>query len=989
MSGGLKQAPARSDVARRITAAVAALICLLFAATLRDVRASAAGWAPPPVASPTHGGGGDATAGAVRVTVVGDGGAPIGRAVVRVFAIVADGVVLVGERRTGDDGVALVERAPPGETWIVAYAAERARASAPAHVRAGETSEVSIALRRALALRVAVSDDSDRALVGAPVVVDDGDPLPHVVPTDDDGEALFERLGAAPWTVSATSPGLDPAVKRDVFPGPGTLRLRLERLGAVEVAVIDAGGEPAEGATVTIGGPMLWPARTAVTGDEGTVRIAGLRSGIVDLRARLGDQVSDTLMGVAVSRGETARATLVLELGRSIAVRVSDATSSSSSLADPIDGAEVVLAEEGLSTFPLEGVTGDDGEVVLGPVVEGRATLTVVADGFVPRTVGIGEDELDAGFVEVPLLRGGTIEGRVVDARGYPIAGATLEVVGTDADGMPVAMVAPRSLLRDRLFDRALTGPLALIPRGELGVMPGPVPPIPTADAALAAVPSDADGAPWVTGGDGRFVATPVAPGRLRVLARHPEYVEGESELVRVDPGGTVTVKIVLAPGGRLEGRVRERDGTPVAARVVVASARGSFERTTYAAPDGTFAFAAVPSDLVLTVARPEAPTDVVTQLTVDAPPGRRTEIDVVLPAPRDDVALRVVDRRGGAVPTAEIRAESLDVDVPLRRTVFSDADGVATVPSAEGVPLRLVARAPGFAPRVVELDPARREERVELTAGLVVRGRVTGNGGRERIADADVTLSTDTTITGAVTDAEGGFELDDLAAGRAWIVVRAAGWPEREVELTITGDDRRPIELPPIDLPRAGAVEGVVLSEAEEPVAGARVGLDAVPTWLPLGPLPPSMVTTDREGRFVLPFAPEGRVRVEAYDPDHGRGAVDDVDVRPGRTTDRVEIVLEGGSPRRGPSPPGSLALTLAEVGGRVVIAGVPRGSEAEAARVLRDDVLLEVDGRPVRTIEAARAALGGPLAMDVLLGLERDGSRVRMRVRREAVRR
>jgi hypothetical protein len=981
-------APER-DVIRRVTAAVAALICLLFAATLRDSRATAAGWEPPPLPMPARAGD-QATSGSVRITVRGEGGSPIERAVVRVFAVASDGVLLVGERRTGPGGVAVVERAPPGETWVVAYAAERARASAPLLVRARETGEIALTLPRALALRVAVSDDAERALPGAPVVVDDGDALPHVVATGEDGEALFERLGAAPWTVSATSPGLEPAVKRDVFPGPGTLRLRLERLGAVEVAVIDAAGEPAEGATVTIGGPALWPARTATTGDEGTVRIGGLRDGVVDLRARLGEQVSDTLMGVRVARGETTRATLVLELGRAIAVRVSDGASPvGGPPADPIEGAEVVLAEEGVSTFPLEAVTGGDGEALLGPVVEARATLTVAADGFVPRTLGIGEEELDTGFIEVPLLRGGTIEGRVVDARGRPVAGATLEVVGTDGDGMPVAMVAPRSLLRDRLFDLALTGPLALIPRGELGVMPGPVPPIPTAGAALSEASATGDAAPWVTDGDGRFAATPVVPGRLRVLARHPDFVEGESELVRVEPGGAVTVKIVLAPGGRLEGRVRERDGTPVAARVVAASARGSFERTTYAAPDGTFAFAAVPAELVVTVARPDAPADVVSRIAVDAPPGRRTEIDVVLPAPRDDVAVRVVDRRGSAVPTAEIRAESLDVDVPLRRTVFTDGDGVATVPSAVGVPLRLVLRAPGFAPAALELDPARREERVELTAGLVVRGRVTGNGGRERIAGADVTFYTETGITAAMTDDDGGFELSDLAPGRARAAVRAAGWPERELDLTIAGDDRRPIELPPIDLPRAGSVEGVVVSETGEPVAGARVGLDAVPTWLPLGPLPSSMVTTDRDGRFTLPWAPEGRVRIEAYDPDHGRGAVEDVAVRPGRTTDAIEIALEGGSPRRGPPPPGSVALTLGERGGRVVIVGVPRGSEAEAARVLPDDALLEVDARPVRTIEAARAALGGPLAIDVLLGLEREGRRVRMRVRREPIRR
>ncbi len=982
-----------SDGVRRVLAAIAALVCLLFAATLRDVaaRRDEADAAP---RGPQRVGrlGADPADGAVMARVVREDGGAVERAVVRVFSVIDGTVFLAGERRTGTDGFATITGVAAEETWVVAYAAKRARASASVAVRRRETAEVTLTLPEAQALRVAVTDAADAPVRGAAVVVEDADALPHVVATDEAGGALFERLGPAPWTVSATSAGYDPAVKRDVFPGPGALRLVLDRLGAVEVAVLDAAGEPAEGATVTIGGPSLWPARTAITSEDGTARISGLRSGIVDLRARLGDQVSPTEMGVPVERGATTRRTLVLDFGRSILVRVTDGPAPANSApASPVAGADVVLAEEGVSTFPQEGVTSADGEVELGPVVEGHATISVSAEGFVARTIGVGEEELDAGVVDVPLLRGGTIAGRVVDDRGYPIPGVTLEVVGTDVDGMPVAMVAARSALRDRLFEMALGGPLPLVPRGELGVVPGPVPPIPAAGAPIPdAGGDDADALPWVTGGDGRFAATPVVPGRLRVLARHPDFVEGESEMVRVTSGGRVEVKIVLLEGGRLEGRVRERNGDAVAgARIEIAAGRGTFERITYAAPDGTFAFAAVPRDVLVSVSRPDAPNDLAIRQVVDVPPGRRTSIDVVLPPRRDDVALRIVDRRGAGVRSAEIRVESLDVAVPLRRTIFTDDEGATTIVSGEGVPLRLVIHAPGFAPLVREIDPASREERVELAAGLVVRGRVTGNGGRERVSGADVAIYTATNIVGATTDGEGGFEVKDLALGMVRVQVRAVGWAAAEADLEVSGDGRRPIDLAAIDLPRAGVVEGTVLSAADEPVAGARVALGAVPTWLPLGPLPASIVATDREGRFRLPAAPEGEVRIEAYDADEGRGAVEGVLVRADRTTERVEIVLEGGAPRRGPAPAGSLALTLGEKGGRVIIVGVPSGSEAEAARVLPGDVMLAVDARDVRRIEDARKALGGPLAQDVLLTLDRGGTRVRMRVRREAVRR
>jgi len=993
--GVVKRAPTGHALERGL----AAIVCLLFVFTLFDVpvdrpqQGDALPDAPAlPVAQR-----GEARDASLRAVVVGEGGGPIGRAVVRVFSVIGSAVYLAAERRTDEAGIATMADLPAGETWVLAYAAQRAWASAGVTLTHGATGEVTLTLSAAQALRVVVTDESDAPVASAPVLVDDADALPHVVATDDKGEAVFERLGAAPWVVSATAAGYDPATKRDVFPGPGALRLQLEKLGAIEVVVLDPGGEPAQGATVTIGGPTIWPSRAATTGDEGTVRIAGLRGGIYDLRARLGDQVSPTEMGLRLDRGETARLTLTLDVGREIAIRVTDGPDSTQALAQalaggrmapPIEGAEVVIAEDGVSTFPHQGRTGSDGEVVLGPVAEGRATVTVTADGFVPRTIGIGPEELEAGIAVVALSRGGAIVGRVEDDRGYPIPGATLEVVGVDFDGMPIAMTAARSALRNNLFDFTVGGALPLIPRGELGVMPGPIPPIPSANAALADIGENA-AAPWVSGQDGRFEAAPVVPGRLRVLARHPDYVDGESELVRVGSAGRADVKIVLLPGGRLEGRVREKDGMPVAgARVQVASTRGSFERSTYTAADGTFSLAAVPPEVLVSVSRPESPMDLVLQRVVEVPKRRRTDLDLVLPPRREDVDLRVVDDRGFGV-RAEVRVESLDVDTPYRRTVFTDDKGVVAVPAARGLPVRIVARAPGRAPLMLELDALGREERIELGPGLVATGRVTGNGGRARVAGASITIFTDTEVLGATSRDDGSFEVKDLAPGRVRIVAFAAEWSTCEAIATIEGDGRRPIELGAVDLPRAGTVEGTVVDENGDPVAGARVGEGAVPTWLPLGPLPRGMVLSDRDGRFVLPGLPEGDVRIEAYEVDHGRGAEEAVPVRAERTRSRVEIRLQSAGPKKAPAGAGSLALTLGEEGGRVVVVAVPNASEAEAARVLPGDALTAIDAQPVRTVEAARKMLSGPLGQDILLELKRDTRTIHMRVRREVVRR
>ena len=86
----------------------------------------------------------------------------------------------------------------------------------------------------------------------------------------------------------------------------------------------------------------------------------------------------------------------------------------------------------------------------------------------------------------ISLERSGTVEGRVVDEEGFPIAGATIEVAGTDIFKMPVSVNYRSDEIADAHFDWSADVANILIPAGELGVMLGPVPPIPLADVAPA-----------------------------------------------------------------------------------------------------------------------------------------------------------------------------------------------------------------------------------------------------------------------------------------------------------------------------------------------------------------------------------------------------------------------------------------------------------------------------------------------------------------------
>jgi hypothetical protein len=968
----------RIDGARALAFA-AALVCLSLVSVLYDSVLSApfvSAIAPPvPVAMER-----DA---ALDVLVVDPGGAPRAGAAVRVFAMIGDRAHFAGEGVTDAEGRAHFKELPPGEAWVVAYDGGRARASTRAILEKGHR-EVVLTLAPARALEVVVVDGAEGPIEGAAIVVAAADPLPFLGKTGPDGRARIDRLGPGPYTVRVTADGYDDVVRSGVVVENGPLRIKLERLGTLLVSVIGVDGGPAAGAEVLAAGTGLWPPRSATADDSGSVRISGLSEGAFDLKARLGDAVSATELAVRVKRGEEKHVVLTLEPGRHVLVKVTDGEGPD---APVIPGASVLLVENGLSSFPLTGKTNEKGVVSLGPIADERASASARAPGFVQTSavpVGVLDDE-----VTIPLLRGGVVIGEVRDDHDFPVAGATIEIVGSDPWGMPIDETSGGTEFREGQFARLLAGPAPLIPAGELGVMPGPIPDLPHDNSGFSPAPpasSAAPGAPagdaWVTRKDGTFRAEPVTPGRIQVLVRHPAYIDGESEIVTLAPGGEVTVKIILRSGGSLEGRVVEEDRTPArGARIELAATQSSVERVTFAADDGSFAFAAVPDEVIVSVARADAPGDVVARIAVHVNERGRNEIEIVLPKARETMAVRVTDDHGYPLDRVEIHALSLDLDAPLRRTVFTNDDGSAEIPGAVGLPLRLLLTRPGKAPRTQILDVAPRDLTIVLPEGKHAKGTVTARDGRDWIEGAEVVVYTPAGPKRTQTDGEGAFAFADLAAGRLRITVSKEGYAPTEVWAQI-GEDAtadRPTDVGAIDLQAAGEVTGQVVDENDDPVPGARVARDAVPSYLPLGPLPPGIVVTDREGRFTLGGLPEGNVILEAYTADRGRAQSEPIPVRADRTTSRVKIALPPrDDEKKDPKGTGSVAITLGDRAEgnttAVIVVMVAPGSEAEIAGLEPGDRLLEVNGKHARSIEGVRKGLTGPLTEDVLLSILRN---------------
>ncbi|HEV3191707.1 MAG TPA: carboxypeptidase regulatory-like domain-containing protein, partial [Polyangiaceae bacterium] len=541
-----------------------------------------------------------------------------------------------------------------------------------------------------------------------------------------------------------------------------------------------------------------------------------------------------------------------------------------------------------------------------------------------------------------------------------------------------------------------------LVPAGELGVLPGPVPPIPPAGLGLAGAGSQPLNArrifadPWVTRIDGSFRAAPASPGRIRAIVHHPQYVEAQSEVVNLAPGGEAHVEVAMHRGGALEGRVVDARERPVAgARVFVSARAGTFERSTRTASDGTFALAALPDDVTITVASGD---DEVADARLDAaiPDGGRKEVRIVLDEPRGPLAVSVVDERGWPVANAQVTASSLSAESMLRTTAFTDSHGDGWLKRARGLPLRIEVRAPSRAPRVVTIDGAREAVRIDLSPAESATGTVVASRGGDALTGADVTLYSETGARHTRTDAHGGFTLADLAHGVARLRVRARGFAPATRALTLPDNGgRRPYVIAPMEMVAEGVVEGDVVDAQGDPVAGARVALDHAPTWLLIGSNPEQVAVTDAKGRFTLRELPEGSVTLEVYAPDLGRAVASGVRIVAERTTRDVHIVLSPGAADGAAAAPtpagGSVAVTLGETVAptEIVVVSVVEGSQAERAGVAPGDVLLAVDSTPIATMDQARGKLSGPVADEVLISARRGDRVLTLRVGRDALRR
>ena len=433
-------------------------------------------------------------------------------------------------------------------------------------------------------MRVAVVDDAGAAIPDAWIEARTGDPLPFLAKTDEHGQSSMTRIGPPPWMLKVRASGFETVSQTVSKASAEATKVTLRRLGWIDVNAVDTEGRAIAGATVLVAGSGLWPARKTQTDEQGHAKVSRLAARHLRFPRDSGRS------GLACGDGRGAR-TRRVEIGHTDPRR-------RSSRRGACDRWRRRRSRGGVGREPrarrrralVVSARSNDRRARCGELGPDRARRRIhLGQGRRLRSQDRRRDPSRA----VPLgahrsrARRDAASAMWSTRRGFPVDGASIEVIGTMASGEPIDESPQNVAFRAAHFSWALTGPRDLVPAGELGVMRGPIPGIPHAGAMPAGLLRGHGTAPppepWVTRNDGAFRAFPVPPGRVRAIVHHAAYLEGMSDLVTLASGGEASVHVVLHGGGTLEGRVFDDRHTPVGSvRVDIAAAKGSLERTTF-----------------------------------------------------------------------------------------------------------------------------------------------------------------------------------------------------------------------------------------------------------------------------------------------------------------------------------------------------------------------------------------------------------------------
>jgi len=739
---------------------------------------------------------------------------------------------------------------PPGAYRLTCRKAGLAALGVPLWIQKGVNRARPLALGRSAPVAGRVIDDRDRPVSGARVTITPRHGTPGVAmeaTTDARGRFLVDGLHVGRHRLRARSDGHRAAgISRMSAPARG-LRVRLVRLFSLK-GTLQGKLPPGGKASVRLAGSGLWPGRSVSVGQDMTFAFEGIPSGVYEVVAWTEQgpwAASEHLEGIQVGPRAPKAVTLKLLPAQRITGTVKHD-------GKPVAGAVVVLGREHISVLRNRTKTDAKGAFALTPVVAGSYHVGVWARTYLPvldRPLKVPSP----GTLEIELSRGGTVKGLVKDPRGFPLAGAAIWVVYRSDKGS-----GARST-------------------GELGVVPGPVPPIPPADgwAPPANTRALTNGS---TDAAGRFVVTGLWPGRVRIIADREGYTQARSPWIELERSGTVSLSgpLVLSPASSLAGRVLDRWGRGVSAvRLTITSETG--ERQTLTDASGNYEVGGVRGKVtVLAKARGYLPGSATVQLE----DGQQHKQDLELEEARGLASGHVVGPHRLPVKDARVVASR----GALKVEALTGPSGHFSLEGVGERPLTLTVIHPGYLTARRKAKPARGLE-LRLVYWAALRGKVqdarTGAPVRHFTVRVEKGRSPDVRQVPAKRPGE--FNVLGLAPGPARVRVSARGYASRALSVKLAaptriGDSRSKRHA--LSLHRAGTITGRLNGATGRGVGGALVSAGGVKT------------RTSNRGKFRLSGVPEGSQVVQATS---GKRAVrsDPVVVRPDQVTGPVRLLL------------------------------------------------------------------------------------------------